>query len=135
MKGYPPAYKAVSLVGQLAAGASVEFLPTVRTRIVRLPKWAEESDQFVLSEVCGDSLTGAGIQDGDFALIHLNPIEIHDGDLVAAFTPDGMLIKFIWHNHDGLMRLESANPNWPTRYYDPTDITIQGKVVRTERDW
>jgi len=125
----------MSVVGQLAAGASVEFLPTVRTREVRLPSWAEESDRFVLSEVCGDSLSGAGIYDGDYALIHLSFEDVRDGDLVAAFTPDGMLIKFLWQNYDGRVRLESANPGWPTRFYDPEDITIQGKVIRTERDW
>jgi len=45
-----------------------------------------------------------------------------------------MLIKFLWRHYDGRIRLESANPNWPDRYYDPEDITIQGKVIRTERD-
>lgn len=90
----------------------------------------------MLSEVCGESLSGAGIYDGDYALIHLNPSDIRDGDLIAAYTQnDGMLIKFFWHNYDGQIRLEGANPSWPVRYYDPADITIQGKVIRTERDW
>lgn len=100
-----------------------------------MPAWADDSDRFVLSEVCGDSLRNAGIYDGDYALIHLNCEEVRDGDLVAAFTPDGMLIKFFYHNHDGHIRFESANPAWPARYYDPEDVTIQGKVIRTERDW
>jgi SOS-response transcriptional repressor LexA len=119
----------------VAAGASVEFLPHVRWREAHLPSWARENDRFVFSEVSGDSLSGAGIYDGDFALIHLNTSDIRDGDLVAALTPEGLLIKFFWYNYDGQVRLEGANPSWPVRFYDPADITIQGKVIRTERDW
>jgi SOS-response transcriptional repressor LexA len=130
----PLEYKTVPVEGQVAAGASVEFLPTVRTREVRLPNWADDSDRFVLTEVCGDSLCDAGIFSGDYALIHLNPNEIKDGDLIAAFTPDGMLIKFYFNNDDGRIRLEGANPSRPARYYDPEDISVQGKVIRTERD-
>lgn len=100
-----------------------------------MPDWARESDRFVLSEVCGDSLSGAGVYDGDMALIHLSATDIRDGDLVAALVDEGLLIKFFWNNYDGQIRLEGANPSWPVRYYDPQDITIQGKVIRTERDW
>lgn len=128
-------YQRTPVMGQLAAGASIEYLPTLEWREVRVPDWARENDRFVLSEVSGDSLSGAGIYDGDFALIHLNAEDIRNGDLVAAHTPDGMLIKFFWYNYDGQVRLEGANPSWPIRYYDPSDITIQGKVIRTERDW
>lgn len=128
-------YQTLNVSGQLAAGASVEFLPIVKTREVRLPNWANESDRFILSEICGDSLRNAGIHNGDFALIHLNCEVIRNGDLVAAYTPDGMLIKFFWRSRDGRVRLESANQEWPDRYYEPEDITIQGRVIRTERDW
>lgn len=88
-----------------------------------------------MSEICGDSLSGAGIYDGDFALIHLNCEDVREGDLVAALAPEGLLIKFLWYDDDGLIRLEGANSQWPARYYDPADLTIQGKVIRTERDW
>jgi SOS-response transcriptional repressor LexA len=131
----PAEYNRTPVMGQVAAGASIEYLPTVEWREVRLPDWARDGDRFVLSEVCGDSLSGAGIYDGDFALIHINAEDIRDGDLIAALTPDGMLIKFFWHNYDNRVRLEGANPSWPVRYYEPEDITIQGKVIRTERDW
>lgn len=116
--------------GQLGAGASVEFLPTVKWRQVRLPRWARNSDRFIVSEICGDSLIGAGIFDGDLALVYLTQ-DIRQGDLVAALTPEGMLVKFLGYQ-DGQIRLDSANPHYPPHYYEPADITIQGKIVRTE---
>lgn len=116
------------------SGASVDFLTTIRWREVRLPDWAKKSDRFILCEVCGDSLSGAGMVNGDYALVFLTT-DIQDGDLVAALTPEGMLIKFFWQHYDGEIRLEGANPLCPARYYDPADINIQGKVLRPEWDW
>jgi DNA polymerase V len=85
----------------------------------------------VLSEICGDSLCGVDIRDGDLALIYLTS-DIKPGDLVAALTPEGFLVKFL-SSHDGKIRLQSANPDYPPRDYDPEDVMIQGKVIRTER--
>lgn len=97
---------------------------------MRLPSWATDSDRFVISEICGDSLTGAGIRDGDLALVHLTS-DIRAGDLVAALTPEGMLVKFLDYK-GGLIRLESANPHYPPYEFEPADLTIQGKVISTE---
>lgn len=83
-----------------------------------------------MSEICGDSLTGVGIRDGDFALIHLT-VNVRSGDLVAALTPEGMLVKFLSY-HNGCVRLESANPQYAPHDYDAADIQIQGKVVRVD---
>jgi SOS-response transcriptional repressor LexA len=124
-------YERIPVKGQLGAGTSVEFLPCVRWREVKLPRWARASDQFVLSEICGNSLIGAGIQDGDLALIHLTT-NIREGDLVAVLTPLGMLVKFLAYKN-GHIILKSANANYPPRTYDPAEVTIQGKVIRTER--
>jgi SOS-response transcriptional repressor LexA len=120
-------------VGQLAAGRSIEYLPIVRWRDVRLPRWARGNDRFVCAEICGDSLKDKGIFDGDIALIHLTH-DITPGDLAAILTPEGMLIKFVFVE-DGKLRLESANRKYPSRYFDLADVEVQGRVIRTERDW
>jgi SOS-response transcriptional repressor LexA len=117
------------VLGQLGAGTSVEFLPSVKWKAVQLPKWARSSDRFVLAEVCGDSLNGAGIYNGDLALVHLTT-DIRAGDLVAALTPVGMLVKFL-HYEDGLISLKSANPHYPPHTYEPSAVNIQGKVIKT----
>lgn len=77
-------------------------------------------------------MIGIDIQNGDLALVHLTA-DIRAGDLVAALTPEGMLVKFLSYQ-DGKIRLESANPNYPPHDYDPEDVTIQGRVVRTIRN-
>lgn len=127
-------YKGVPVVGQIAAGSSIEFLPIMRFRDVRLPRWANAKDKFVIAEVCGDSLVERGVFNGDMALILLTH-EIKQGELAAVRTPEGMLIKFVYEEADGRIRLESAHRNHPPRRFDAEDIEIQGRVVRTERDW
>lgn len=123
-------YEQIPVKGQLGAGTSVEFLPSVKWRKVKLPRWAKASDHFVLSEICGNSLIGAGIHDGDFALIHLTA-NVREGDLVAALTPLGMLVKFLAYRN-GKIRLQSANPEYAPYEYDPAEVTVQGRVIRTE---
>lgn len=110
-------------------GASVEYLPHIEWRLVRLPSWAGAGDRFVLSEVCGDSLTEAGIYDGDMALIHLNPDAIVDGDLVYAHTPEGTLIKFLSQQNG---RIGLAGSSGHFRYYRSREVKIKGKVIRVE---
>ena|SRR5687767_10592755 len=131
MKANDPKQDPIPLLGQLGAGAGVEFLPTVKFREVKIPRWARSSDRFVLSEICGDSLTGVDIRNGDLALIYLTT-NVKVGDLVAVLTPAGLLVKFLSF-HGDQVRLQSANPRYPPHDYDPQDVTIQGKVIRTER--
>lgn len=124
----------MAVVGQVAAGSPVEYLPFLEWRDVRLPSWATEHDQFVAVRVCGESLTGIGVNDGDYAVVHLTG-DVREGDLCAVLSPSGMMIKFIKRQTDNTICLESANPEYPPRFFDVEDVMIQGRVVRTEHDW
>lgn len=130
-------YKSVPVVGQVCAGKtgeSIECLAIIKWRDIRLPSWAKPNDRFCAAEINGDSLKNDGIFDGDFAIIHITQ-DLSDGNLAAVFTSYGMLIKYIFLNADGRVRLESANDEYPPLYFEPIEITIQGKVIRTERDY
>lgn len=130
----PLEYVSVPVVGQVGAGRSVEYLPSVKLREVRLPSWARGYDRFVLIEVCGSSLKYHRIFNGDFALVHINA-EVRPGDLVAALTPEGMMIKYVYPDESGRVRLESANEaKFPAKIFEVNEVLIQGKVIRVERD-
>lgn len=121
----------------MAAGSPVEYLPFVEWREVRLPSWSRDGDRFFVVRVCGDSLlhnAPVPLLDGDYALVHLNA-EVRNGDLAAVRTPEGVMLKFVHYEGDGILRLESANPNYPPRRFEASDVEIQGRVVRTEHDW
>jgi repressor LexA len=127
-------YVRVPVVGQCAAGRGVEFLPIVQFRDVRLPSWARPSDRFVIANICGNSLSGKGIFDGDLALVHLTKY-IQQGDLVVACCHGSeIVIKFFHAEQSGRICLSSANKKYEPRYFDAHEIDVQGRVVRIERD-
>jgi phage repressor protein C with HTH and peptisase S24 domain len=131
----PASYEKVPII-ECAAGSAVEYLPFVKWREVRTPSWAKEHDRFVLAQICGDSLLGYPnfpVKHGDYALIHLTG-DVREGDLAAVLTPQGMMIKFLHNQTGGMLRLESANPDYAAVYYDASEVQIQGRVVRLEHD-
>src|SRR5688500_15620038 len=87
---------------------NVEYLPTVQCKDAILPSWPTASDRFMVSQICCESLTGVGINDGDYVLIHLTH-QVLEGDLVGVTTPAGFLVKFLSYTSDGNICLRGAN--------------------------
>lgn len=127
-------YKKLPVLGELGAGKGVEHLPIVEWREVRLPEWARPHDKFILAHVSGDSLERVGVFSGDYALIHLTK-DVRQGDLAGVLVRGWMKIKFVYVERDGRVRLESQHERYPPQTYEPTEVDIQGRVIRTERDW
>jgi SOS-response transcriptional repressor LexA len=107
---------------------NVEYLPTVQWKETILPNWATAEDRFSLSQVFGDSLAAAGINDGDFVLIHLTQ-QVSEGDLVGVSTPAGFLVKFLSYTPDGSICLRGANGDLP-QIFPANQAHIQGRIIR-----
>ncbi len=122
---------------EIAAGASVEFLPFVRKRKIRPVKGARPHDKFISTRIAGDSLHDDGIHNGDFAICRLNfeIEELRAGCLAVVRTPVGLLVKHFYLAPDSQVRLASANPAYPDLFFDIEDVEVQALVVRTEREW
>ena len=75
-------------------------------------------------KVTGDSMIGAGIEEGDMAIIAPQPVA-NDGDIVAAIHDNGITLKR-FRILDGRPLLMPANPK-----YEPitSDFSIQGKLI------
>ena len=61
--------------------------------------------------VSGDSMTGAGIHDGDLLVVDRS-LDPHPGRVVVAVLDGGFTLKHLVRHH-GRLRLEAANPNYP----------------------
>lgn len=124
---------AVPLVGRIAAGAPVlaaehvEEYVTVPSDFVRM-----DGEHFAL-RVAGDSMTGAGIFDGDVVVIHKQDAA-RDGDIVAALLPgpaeDEATVKRLGHDGSRVM-LIPENP--ALEPFEMTDGRVLGKVVAVLR--
>ncbi len=84
--------------------------------------------------VCGDSMIGAGILDGDVVMIRKQPI-VQNGEIAAVLIDDEATLKRFYKT-DTLVTLISENLAYPPIVYkaeDGRDILILGKAVGLTR--
>lgn len=94
-------------------------------------------DATFYGRVSGDSMVGAGISDGDIAVIDRS-VEAADGDIIVAFINDEFTIKFLDLSHvaEGYIELRPANDKYkPIRIDNGDDFRVWGVVVWTIKKW
>ncbi len=78
--------------------------------------------------VQGDSMVGAGINDGDLLVVDRS-LRPASGDVVIASVDGDFTVKTYRHDKDGV-RLEPANPNYPVIRLNPgQELDYFGKVT------
>jgi repressor LexA len=116
------------VVGAVAAGSpmlaeeNVESIISLPTDIVR------EDSTFVL-RVKGDSMTGAGIFDGDFVVVRQQQTA-ENGDIVVAMLGDEATVKRYFREAERI-RLQPENDSMEPIY--SRDVSVVGKVVAVFR--
>lgn len=135
-KQQPPInYVRVPVLGEVFAGRAVpvDALEITSWREIRPIKGARPGDRFAAAPVRGDSLIDDGILEGDFVIFRLTQTaEI--GDLIIVLTPDGITIKYLSAQADGLVLLRGANDLYADQVWEARQLKIQGVVKRMERD-
>ncbi len=77
----------------------------------------------------GESMTGAGIQDGDLLVVDRS-ITAQSGDIVVATCDGGLTVKRLRCVRPGVWELAAANPAYPPLAIDAENgITIWGVVA------
>ena len=87
--------------------------------------------------VSGDSMIGAGIDDGDIAVIDRS-VEAVDGDIIVAYINNEFTIKYLdmTHASEGYIELRPANDKYkPIRIDTGDDFRVWGVVVWTIKKW
>lgn len=125
----------VPVLAEVFAGKSfpVESLDITGWREIRPLKGARPGERYAAAPVRGDSLIEDHISDGDYVIFKLTE-EAQVGDLVIALTPEGLTIKYIHAEVEGMVLLRGANSNYDDQIWDASEIKIQGVVKRIERD-
>jgi repressor LexA len=86
--------------------------------------------------VDGDSMIDALVHDGDLVILAVDP-DFRDGDMVAArvHDDDGIASTTLkrYFRENGHVRLQPAHPKMEPLYYQPNQVTVQGKVVMVMR--
>lgn len=83
----------------------------------------------------GDSMIGAGIHDGDVAIVRIQD-KVESGEIaIVVIDGDEGTLKKVHIQNDAII-LESANPSFPPRVFtgiDRTVVHIVGKVIEIRR--
>lgn len=114
----------IPLLGKISAGKPIDAIENIESNIELKDMFSNIDNIFAL-KVKGDSMTGAGIFDGDIVFVR-KQAAASNGEIVAALIGDEAVIKRL--NRTGnTVKLISENPK-----YEPIiakDVKIAGKVV------
>lgn len=124
-----PATLALPLVGRVAAGSPILSEGNIEASFSLDPALFRPQPHFLL-RVQGDSMTGAGIDDGDLIAVHRTPVA-DPGRIVVARLDDEITVKRLRLARDGGIELHAENPQYAPILVPPTlrEFAIEGLYV------
>ena len=118
----------VPILGRVAAGRPILAAENLEGELALAPPARGRSVHFAL-RVKGDSMTGAGIQEGDFVIVRRQETA-EPGEIVVALLGEEATVKRLRKKRTGFY-LEAANPAYPDVPLDrqTPPARIIGRVV------
>lgn len=125
--------KGVPVLGRIAAGAPILAIENVEEYVdIERELWGDDTDDLFLLRVQGDSMTDAGIHDGDLVLVRRQET-VEDGEIAAVVIGEEATVKRVRFRRNRL-RLEPANrEHKPITVGPDDDVRIAGKVLMAIR--
>ncbi|HYR61518.1 MAG TPA: transcriptional repressor LexA [Actinomycetota bacterium] len=128
--GERPAAQTLPIYGSIAAGPT-SLAEQVQEGTLAVPReFVDDTPHFVL-RVRGESMIGAGINDGDYAVVRVNA-DPSNGEIIAAQLegPTGEAEATVkrFHRKNGKILLMPENPDMEP-IVAPPDLRVLGKVV------
>lgn len=127
----PGPVRHVPLLGDVAAGTGVLAQEHVEELLPLPESFTGTGSTFVL-RVRGDSMIDAGIFDGDFVVVRQQP-DAEPGDIVVAGIPDGEATVKRFSRRRGRVVLTPANRELAPMEFEPSEVTVYGKVLSVLR--
>jgi repressor LexA len=121
----------IPLVGDVAAGTGVLAAEHVE-ELVPVPEDLTGDGELFMLRVRGESMIDAGIFDGDFVVVRVQP-SADNGDIVVAGIPgEEATVKTFLRKRNKIV-LRPANETMQDLVFDADDVRIYGKVVMLQR--
>jgi repressor LexA len=121
----------IPLVGDVAAGTDVLAQENVEEILPMPSDFTGDGDLFML-RVRGDSMIDAGILDGDYVVTR-SQATADKGDIVVAGIPGEEATVKTYTRKGGKVVLQPSNPRLEPMEFDPSEVTIFGRVVTVLR--
>jgi repressor LexA len=123
--------KFIPVIGRIAAGSPIEALETETESLPLSKSFLGSNDYFAL-KVEGDSMIEAGINTGDYVIIKKTSAA-ENGKIVVALIDDHEATLKRMRKKGQSIALESANPAYETKIYNPERVKIQGVLASLYR--
>lgn len=120
----------VPLVGRIAAGAPILAEEHIED-VIDLPEALVGSGTLFMLEVRGDSMTGAGILDGDMVVVRSQP-QVENGEIAACLVDGEEASVKRFERKNGRVILHSDNPSYEPMAFT-SGVEVLGKVVTVLR--
>lgn len=120
----------VPILGTVAAGAPL-FAEENYEGSVRLPDEYIGSGRYFALRVRGESMVGAGIMNGDTAVIR-HQETANNGDIVVAMVDDAVTLKRFYKEKNRI-KLKAENPDFPDIY--SCEVRVLGKLKHIIRKY
>jgi len=120
------------VLGRIAAGVPVLSEENIEGTVAVDRSWVKDENSFIL-KVKGESMIGAGIYDGDYAIIKQN-YTAEDRDIVVAVVDDEATLKRFYRRGDNII-LKPENPEMKPIVVKKGNsrISIIGKLIGVYR--
>lgn len=127
----PATTRRLPVIGRVAAGSPLLAIENLEDEIQVDSSLFRPPPDYAL-KVRGDSMIGAGIDDGDLLLVHRTP-EARAGQIVVARIDDEVTVKRLRRKGRGIY-LDSENPAHASIHVSPgSEFVIEGLAVGTIR--
>ncbi len=122
-------FRNIPLIGTIAAGKPIAALENLE-KYISVDRELFKGDDIFALRTRGDSMTGAGIHDGDIVIIHPQS-EVENGEIVVAIIGEEATLKFFYRDGDSII-LRASNPLYSDIRIEPStdsEVKILGKVI------
>ena len=124
----------IPLMGRIAAGVPIEAISHVSRHVAVPGSLMSGRGAHYALEVKGDSMTEAGINDGDIVVIREQQTA-ENGDIVVALIDDAEATLKRFRRKGSMIALEAANPAYETRVLPDHMVKVQGRLVGLIRSY
>jgi repressor LexA len=123
----------VPILGKIAAGTPIEAIQNEVNKISLPEELSNNGEHFGL-KVSGDSMIGAGINDGDTVIVKKTSAA-DNGQIVVALIDDHEAMLKRIRKKGKVIALESANKRYETKIFGPDRVKVQGVLVSLYRNF
>jgi repressor LexA len=124
-------YVEIPLVGVVAAGTPIMAEENFEGTVPLHESVIKKNRKYFALKVCGNSMSGAGILDGDTAVIEKTSV-VRNGEIAVTWVDDAVTLKRVF-KESNRVKLQAENPKFPPIYSE--EVRIEGRLIQVIRSY